>query len=104
MRRLDGAPPGKTTSAAASASRSSRARTAALGLASKDPPGLKRAPAPRSIRVAVPPLAERIVQLLDDEVLRARLGQAGRRRVEEHFEFEACTRQIVELLEGTMRR
>ena len=51
----------------------------------------------------VTPLAERIVQLLDDEMLRARFGQAGRRRVEERFEFEACTRQIVELLEGTMR-
>lgn len=45
----------------------------------------------------VQPLVDRTVQLLDDETLRARLGQAGRRRVEEHFEFEACTRQIVVL-------
>ena len=52
----------------------------------------------------VRPLVDRIVQLLDDETLRAQFGQAGRRRAEEHFEFEACTRQIVALLEETMRR
>jgi len=52
----------------------------------------------------VEPLVDRIVELLDDGALRARMGQAGRRRVEEHFEFEACTRQIVTLLEQTMRR
>ena len=51
----------------------------------------------------VPPLRDAIIRLLDDDTLRARLGQAGRRRVEEHFEFEACTRQIVDLLEATMR-
>lgn len=51
----------------------------------------------------VQPLVDRIVQLLDDETLRVRLGQAGRRRVEEHFEFEACTRQIVDVLEAAIR-
>ena len=51
----------------------------------------------------VPPLVDRIVRLLDDESLRTRLGQAGRRRVEEVFEFEACTRRIVEVLEASMR-
>ena len=51
---------------------------------------------------AVGPLAERIVALLDDAALRARMGQAGRRRVEQHYEIDHCTRTIVGVLEDAM--
>ncbi len=50
------------------------------------------------------PLAERIVKLLDDPALRARMGCAGRRRVEEHYELGACTDEIVGILERVLQR
>ena len=51
----------------------------------------------------VPALVERMIPLLDDEALRARLGQAGRRRVEEQYEIGKCTREIVDVLEKSIR-
>ncbi len=53
---------------------------------------------------AIEPLAEKLVTLLDDDALRARMGQAGRRRVEQHYEIDHCTRSIVEVLEHAMSR
>ena len=53
---------------------------------------------------AVGPLSEKLVALLDDATLRARMGQAGRRRVEQHFEIDHCTRTIVDVLEHAMSR
>jgi len=53
---------------------------------------------------AVEPLAGRIGALLDDAALRARMGQAGRRRVEQVYEIDHCTRTIVEVLELAMSR
>jgi glycosyltransferase involved in cell wall biosynthesis/folate-dependent phosphoribosylglycinamide formyltransferase PurN len=53
---------------------------------------------------AVDPLAERLRALLDDATLRARMGQAGRRRVEQVYELDHCTRTIVEVLEAAMAR
>lgn len=53
---------------------------------------------------ATEPLAEKLVALLDDSALRARMGQAGRRRVEQHYEIDHCTRSIVEVLEHAMHR
>jgi glycosyltransferase involved in cell wall biosynthesis len=50
------------------------------------------------------PLAERIVALLDDPALRSRMGLAGRRRVEQHYEIDHCTRTIVSVLEDAMSR
>lgn len=52
----------------------------------------------------IDPLAERIVALLDDPALCARLGQAGRRRVEQVYELDHCTRSIVAVLENAMTR
>lgn len=53
---------------------------------------------------AIGPLAEKLVTLLDDDALRARMGQAGRRRVEQHYEIDHCTRTIVDVLEHAMTR
>ncbi|TMQ67406.1 MAG: glycosyltransferase family 4 protein [Candidatus Eisenbacteria bacterium] len=50
------------------------------------------------------PLAERVLELVDDAALRTRLGQGGRRRVEQHYELEHCTRFIVDVLEQAMSR
>jgi glycosyltransferase involved in cell wall biosynthesis len=52
----------------------------------------------------VEPLAERLEALLDDPGLRTRMGQAGRRRVEQVYELDHCTRAIVEVLEHAMTR
>ena len=51
----------------------------------------------------VEPLRERIVELLDDPALRARMGGAGRRRIEGRFELRRCTREIVDVLESIAR-
>jgi len=50
------------------------------------------------------PLANRLGELLDDATLRARMGQAGRRRVEQVYELDHCTRTIVDVLETAMTR
>jgi glycosyltransferase involved in cell wall biosynthesis len=51
---------------------------------------------------AIEPLAARIVELLDDAALRARMGAAGRWRVEQEYEIDHCTRTIVSVLESAM--
>jgi glycosyltransferase involved in cell wall biosynthesis len=50
----------------------------------------------------VEPLMDAIVRLLDDEMLRARLGRAGRMRATERYELDACTRRIVDVLETVL--
>lgn len=47
----------------------------------------------------VSPLADKILLLLSNEHLRKEMGQAGRQRVEQHFELRYCTERIVETLE-----
>ncbi|MDQ3696645.1 MAG: glycosyltransferase family 4 protein [Gemmatimonadota bacterium] len=47
---------------------------------------------------AAPDVADRVVRLLTDEGLRARMGDAGRRRVETHFTFEHFRQRIAALL------
>jgi len=49
-------------------------------------------------------LAGKIGTLLDDTSLRDEMGQAGRKRVEEHFEIGQCTTTIVEVLEQACHR
>ena len=53
---------------------------------------------------AIEPLTERLIALLDDATLSARMGKAGRRRVEQHYEIDHCTRAIVGVLENAMSR
>ena len=50
----------------------------------------------------VRPLVEALDRLLDDEMLRARLGRAGRVRAAEEYEIGACTRRIVDVLENVL--
>jgi glycosyltransferase involved in cell wall biosynthesis len=50
----------------------------------------------------VEPLAQAIGRLLDDEMLRARMGRAGRVRATELYELGACTRHIVDVLENVL--
>jgi glycosyltransferase involved in cell wall biosynthesis len=50
----------------------------------------------------VAPLVEALVHLLDDEMLRVRMGRAGRVRAAEEYEMSACTRRIVEALENVL--
>lgn len=45
------------------------------------------------------PLAGKISILLDNSQLRSSMGQAGRQHVEQHFELDHCTREIVNALE-----
>ncbi len=45
----------------------------------------------------VPALAESLVRLLRDPALRLRMGAAGRRRAEEHFDNEVVVTRLVEL-------
>jgi glycosyltransferase involved in cell wall biosynthesis len=47
---------------------------------------------------AVDALADRLVRLLGDGAARARMGEAGRRRVEEHFTFEHFRRRLTAIL------
>ncbi len=49
-----------------------------------------------------PPLASKILSLLDNERLRTELGQAGRQQVEQYFELDYCTERIIEALEKAM--
>ena len=50
----------------------------------------------------VAPLTDAILRVLDDEMLRARLGRAGRARAAEQYELGACTRRIVDVLETVL--
>jgi polysaccharide deacetylase family protein (PEP-CTERM system associated) len=49
-------------------------------------------------------LAEKILALLGDAGLRREMGSAGRRRVEEVFEIEDCTLEVVTTLERAIAR
>jgi glycosyltransferase involved in cell wall biosynthesis len=48
-------------------------------------------------------LATALTRLLDDADLRGRLGEAGYRRVREHFSAEAMTRRVLELYDEVVR-
>jgi glycosyltransferase involved in cell wall biosynthesis len=50
----------------------------------------------------VEPLMDATIRLLDDEMLRARLGRAGRSRAADLYEIGACTRRIVDVLEAVL--
>jgi len=59
--------------------------------------------------ILVPPqspdaLAAAIVKLLRDERLRNRMGEAGRKRAEEHFSSQAMVRRFEEIYEGLWQR
>jgi glycosyltransferase EpsD len=45
------------------------------------------------------PLADRITALLDDDLLRERMGRAGRERAEREFPVAQCTQNILDVLE-----
>jgi glycosyltransferase involved in cell wall biosynthesis len=47
-------------------------------------------------------LAQAIVSLLEDEPRRAKMGQQGRRRVEEHFTVERVASEIDQILDQTI--
>lgn len=47
----------------------------------------------------VSPLVDKILLLADNQQLRTQMGQAGKQRVEQHFELNYCTNKIVEVLE-----
>lgn len=49
-------------------------------------------------------LAHRIGLLLDDAAMAARFGEAGRRRVERYFTFDACVNDTVAVYEGLLAR
>jgi len=48
-------------------------------------------------------LATRIVQLLRDEALRRKMGEAGRRRVEEHFSIPRMIEQVVAIYDELLQ-
>lgn len=48
-------------------------------------------------------LADRIIQLLIDEGMRRRMGQAGRKRVLEHFTWEQCNRLMYDQMKHCMK-
>jgi glycosyltransferase involved in cell wall biosynthesis len=45
-------------------------------------------------------LAEKILLLLEDDGLRARMGEAGRQRAIEHFDRERLAQQLLGLYRG----
>lgn len=47
----------------------------------------------------VNPLVEKITQLVDDPQLSTKMGQAGRKHIEQYFELNYCTQKILETLE-----
>lgn len=53
---------------------------------------------PRTVdyRASVHDIAEHLLQLMEDEALRKRLGEAGRRRVVKHFDYRVVARQFVD--------
>jgi glycosyltransferase involved in cell wall biosynthesis len=55
---------------------------------------------PRTVdfRASVNDLADHLLQLMQDEGLRKRLGEAGRKRVVEHFDYRVVARRFVDLV------
>jgi glycosyltransferase involved in cell wall biosynthesis len=46
-------------------------------------------------------LTARLIQLLQDEALRIRMGAAGQQRIEEHFTFAQFEQGLTRILEAT---
>jgi glycosyltransferase involved in cell wall biosynthesis len=42
-------------------------------------------------------LADAIMRLVDDPALRQRMGEAGRKRFEEHYTFERCAERLIKV-------
>ena len=49
-------------------------------------------------RASVHDIADHLLQLMQDKDLRTRMGAAGRKRVEEHFDYRIVARKFVELV------
>ncbi len=47
-------------------------------------------------------LAEAIMRLIDDPALRQRMGEAGRKRFEEHYTFDKCAERLIEVFEQVL--
>jgi glycosyltransferase involved in cell wall biosynthesis len=47
-------------------------------------------------------LADRLIRLLSDEDLRVKMGQAGRKRAEEHFDNEVVCQRLIALWRSTI--
>jgi glycosyltransferase involved in cell wall biosynthesis len=76
---------------------------AGLAVAGTDIPGLREVVGPQGYPYLAPPgdansLAERIVQLAQNEVLRLQIGQANRLRVQQEFSHTRMFRQMVDLI------
>lgn len=50
------------------------------------------------MRASVHDIAEHLLCLMKDEALRKRLGEAGRKRVVEHFDYRVVARQFVDII------
>jgi glycosyltransferase involved in cell wall biosynthesis len=48
-------------------------------------------------------LADAIVRLVDDPALRQRMGEAGRKRFEEHYTFERCAERLIKVFEQVLQ-
>lgn len=57
-------------------------------------------PNPRTVeyRASVPEIAKYLLQLMKDSALRKRMGEAGRKRVVERFDYRQVARQFVEIV------
>ncbi len=49
-------------------------------------------------RASVHDIANYLMELMEDPALRARMGQAGRRRAVEHFDYRVVAQRLVDLL------
>jgi len=50
----------------------------------------------------IEPLVDAVTRLLDDEMMRARMGRAGRARATAQYELGVCTQRIVDVLESVL--
>jgi glycosyltransferase involved in cell wall biosynthesis len=48
-------------------------------------------------------LADAIIRLVDDPELRQRMGEAGRKRFEEHYTFERCAERLIKVFEQVLQ-
>uniref|UniRef100_UPI00356B3C43 glycosyltransferase family 4 protein n=1 Tax=Pontiella sp. TaxID=2837462 RepID=UPI00356B3C43 len=55
---------------------------------------------PRTVdyRASVHDIAEHLLRLMQDETLRQRLGEAGRKRVVEHFDYRVVARKFIDIV------
>jgi len=61
-------------------------------------------PTPRTVdyRPSVTDIAEYLLKLMEDPGLRKRMGRAGRRRVQEEFDYRVVTKRFVNLITGRL--